>query len=166
MSEELIGLKRQWTWSLVPYSSSQHVSCRWAYKIKHHFDGSRARYKARLVAKGFHQAYGTHYTDTFSLVVKHSTIRVELALAVHFQWQLHQLDATNAFLLGILEEDFYMTQPQGVVDNCFPNHVYNLHKSIYGPKQATRTRFGQFSSYLVGTGFSRTYRFLSICSVL
>lgn len=111
MSEEFSTLKRQWTWSLVPYSSSQHVSCRWAYKIKHHLDGSIARNKARLVAKGFHQAYGIHYTDTFSLVVKHSTIKVKLALAVHFQWRLHQPDATNAFLLGILEGGIYMTQP-------------------------------------------------------
>lgn len=103
MSKEFSALQRQGIWSLVPSHPSQHiVGCRWVYKIKHHPDGSIARYKARSVAKGFHQAYGIDYTNTFSPVVKHSTIQVVLALVVHLQWPLHQLDITNAFLHGLL----------------------------------------------------------------
>ena len=46
-----------------------------------------------------------------------------LASAVHYNWLLHQLDVANAFLRGILNEDIYMTQPQGFIDPCFPHHL-------------------------------------------
>ena len=158
MADEFTALQRQGTWSLVPYSPSKHVvGCRWVYKIKHHPDGSVARYKARLVAKGFHQEYGIDYTETFSPVVKHTTICVVLALAVHYQWSLHQLDVTNAFLHGLLTEEIYMSQPSGFVDPCFPKHVCKLHKSLYGLKQAPRAWYDRFSNYLEGLGFNRTY---------
>jgi hypothetical protein len=42
-------------------TSKNVVGCKWVYKLKHHSDGSIARYKARLVAKGFHQQYGVDF---------------------------------------------------------------------------------------------------------
>lgn len=105
------------------------------------------------MAKGFHQEQGIDYTETFSPVVRHSTIRVVLALAVQFGWPLHQLDVTNAFLHVILKEDIYMEQPQGLKDSSFPNHVCRLHKSLYGLKQAPRAWYERFLSFLIGLGF-------------
>lgn len=158
MYEEFCAMQRRGTWSVVQFSPSKHiVGCKWVFKIKHNTDGSIARYKARLVAKGFHQEQGIDYNETFSPVVKHSTIRVILALAVQFHWSLHQLDATNAFLHGILKEDIYMTQPQGFTDPSFPNHVCKLHKSIYGLKQAPRAWYERFSSFLIGLGFHTSF---------
>ena len=153
MTDEFSALQRQGTWSLVPLSPSQHViGCRWVYQIKYHPDGSIARHKARLVAKGFHQEYGVDFTETFSPVVKHTTIRIVLTLAVHYQWTLHQLDVTNAFLHGLLDEEIYMSQPQGFIDSVFPSHVCKLHKSLYGLKQAPRAWYDRFSNYLEGLG--------------
>jgi hypothetical protein len=54
------------------------------YKIKRKSYGAMERFKVRLVEKGFEQTSGVDYTKTFSLVIKPSTIKIILALAVHF----------------------------------------------------------------------------------
>uniref|UniRef100_A0A2N9HHW9 Integrase catalytic domain-containing protein n=1 Tax=Fagus sylvatica TaxID=28930 RepID=A0A2N9HHW9_FAGSY len=93
MQEEFDALKKQGTWSLVlPPPHKNIVGCKWVYKLKHHSDGTIARYKARLVAKGFHQQHGVDYEETFSPVIKPPTVRLILSLAVAQNWPLRQLD--------------------------------------------------------------------------
>jgi hypothetical protein len=111
-------------------------------------------YKARLVAKGFDQLCGIDYHDTFSPVIKPATIRLLLVLAIHFHWPIKQLDVSNAFLHGFLDEDVYMEQPQGFVDPTFPHHVCKLHKALYGLKQAPRAWYTRLSLTLLEIGFS------------
>jgi histone deacetylase 1/2 len=60
------------------------------FKVTKHADGSIDPYKARLVAKGFKQLYGLDYKDTFSSVVKPTTIRILLSFAVTYRWSLRQ----------------------------------------------------------------------------
>jgi hypothetical protein len=76
-----------------------------------------------------------------------------LALAVRFNWFVHQLDISNAFLHGFLEEEVFMEQPQGFEDYTFPNHVCKLHKALYGLKQAPRAWFMRLSQALLDFGF-------------
>jgi len=121
--------------------------------VKQKADGSLDKFKACLVARGFQQQYEIDYSDTFSPVVKYSTIRAILALAIHFQWSTRQLDVSNAFLHGTLEEEVFMEQPQGFVDSKFPQHVCRLHKSIYGLKQAPRAWFHKLASTLLSLRF-------------
>ena len=109
MQEEFSALQHTATWSLVPRPSGTNiVSCKWIFKVKQHSDGSLDKYKARLVARGFAQQYGVDYLDTFSPVVKPATVRLVLSLAVSQGWCLRQLDVSNAFLHGLLDEDVYM----------------------------------------------------------
>lgn len=86
-------------------------------------------------------------------MVKPSTIRTVLSLAISSQWPIHQLDVKNAFLHGDLEETVYMHQPPGFVDDQHPDYVCLLHKSLYGLKQALRAWFQRFASYVLRLGF-------------
>jgi hypothetical protein len=93
MDSEYNALIKNNTWHLVsPKAGTNIINCKWVYKIKKRVDGTVDRYKARLVAKGFKQRYGIDYEDTFSPVVKASTIRVVLSIAVTKGRSLRQLD--------------------------------------------------------------------------
>ena len=87
MQEELRALHSNDTWSLVPFAPSMNVvGSRWVYKIKRHADGCVDRYKARLVARGFTQQEGVDYLETFSPVIKPTTIRLVLTIVVTYGW--------------------------------------------------------------------------------
>ncbi|KAK1425109.1 hypothetical protein QVD17_20454 [Tagetes erecta] len=127
---------------------------KWLYRTKFHSDGSINRHKARLVAQGFSQIPGIDYSHTFSPVVKASTVRIVLSLAVINGWNLHQLDVDNAFLHGHLNECVYMEQPPGFTNPKFPNHVCRLNKALYGLKQASRAWFHRLSTFLINNDFT------------
>lgn len=77
------ALLKQKTWTLVPLPPYKNlVGCKWIYKVKRNHDGSVARYKARLVGKGFSPETGLDYYETFSPVVKPTTVRLMLSQAV------------------------------------------------------------------------------------
>ncbi|XP_020676317.1 uncharacterized protein LOC110095215 [Dendrobium catenatum] len=124
MASEFLALQQQGTWTLVPAPPNQMIlGSRWTYKIKTNPNGTIAHYKARLVAQGHRQEYGLNYTETFSPVAKFPSLRVFLTVAFNNHWPLHQLDVTNAFLHGSLNEQIFMKQPTGFENNQLPNHV-------------------------------------------
>jgi histone deacetylase 1/2 len=154
MELEIEALRKNDTWRLVsPKSGVNVIDSKWVFKVKKHADGSIERYKARLVAKGFKQRYGLDYEDTFSPVVKPTTIRLLLSLAVTRGWSLRQLDVQNAFLHGVLEEEVYMRQPPGFVDPDHPHHLCRLVKALYGLKQAPRAWHARLGTVLRAHGF-------------
>lgn len=156
MNVEISALHSNQTWVLVPLPPNANiVGCKWVYKIKRNPDGSVSRYKARLVAKGFNQTEGIDYTETFSPVVKPTTIRLVLSIAYSRGWDIRQVDVNNAFLHGDLSESVYMEQPPGFVDPSRPQHVCLLKKALYGLKQAPRAWFAKLSTALLSFGFTQ-----------
>ncbi|KAH9799298.1 reverse transcriptase Ty1/copia-type domain-containing protein [Citrus sinensis] len=155
MKEELQALHQNQTWVLVPRPNNVNViGSKWVYRIKYREDGTIDRYKARLVAKGFTQVPGVDFDETFSPVIKATTIRLILAIAVSSKWLIKQLDVRNAFLHGLLKETVYMEQPPGFRNSRHPAYVCKLKKSLYGLKQAPRAWFECLSQALISLGFS------------
>ncbi|XP_031269063.1 uncharacterized protein LOC116127555 [Pistacia vera] len=85
MQAEFDALVHNNTWSLVPSKPDMNiVGNKWVFRTKYNADadGTLQKYKARLVAKGFQQTPGLDYFETFSPVIKPSTIRIVLTLVV------------------------------------------------------------------------------------
>ena len=154
MVEEYQVLVWNNTWTLVPFHPSMNViDSKWIFHVKYNSDGTIQRYKARLVAKGFQQYVGVEFTDTFSLVIKASTIRVVFTLAVTYNWEIRQIDFNNAFLNGEIAETVYLSKPVGFVSTFHPQHVCKLQKALYGLKQAPCTWFHKLREAFHTRGF-------------
>jgi hypothetical protein len=59
----------------------------------------------------------------------------------------------RAFLNGPLQEEAYVEQPPGFEDPNFSNHVYKLHKALYGIKQPPRAWYECLKDLLLKNGF-------------
>ncbi|KAD3640419.1 hypothetical protein E3N88_29642 [Mikania micrantha] len=154
MLDEFNALLSNRTWVLVPREPHMNVvRCMWIFKHKTNSAGVLERYKARLVCDGRSQQVGVDCGETFSPVVKPTTIRVVLSIALANSWPIHQLDVKNAFLHGNLSETVYMHQPMGFRDTQHPNHVCLLKKSLYGLKQAPRAWYKRFADFVRQMGF-------------
>jgi hypothetical protein len=79
MTEEHHALLDNRTWTLVPRPPRANIiTGKWIFRNKFHFDGTLARRKARWVVRGYSQRLGIDYDETFSPIVKHTTIRLVL----------------------------------------------------------------------------------------
>ena len=155
--EEIASLKENDTWDLVELPEGKRVvGCKWVFKTKHDKNGQVERFKARLVARGFAQTYGIDYEETFSPVVRFSSIRVLLAFAVQRGMLIHQMDVVTAFLNGELAEEIFMEQPPGFVQTGEEELVCKLKKSLYGLKQSPRCWNIAFCKFMTAQGFEES----------
>ena len=90
-------------WTLVyPPKGMKRIGCKWVFKKKTDKESKVVTYKARLVAKGYHKKQGVDYEKTFSLIAMLKYIRILLAIAAHYDYEIWKMDVKTAFLNGRL----------------------------------------------------------------
>lgn len=116
MKDEIASLKKSKTWILVKRPSDKKlVGYKWFYKLKEgNSDVQPTRYKARLVAE-VTQREGVNFNEVFSPIIKHSSIRVLLAIIAYFDLELNQLDIKTAFFHRNLDKEILMIQLKGFI---------------------------------------------------
>nr|GEV56667.1 hypothetical protein [Tanacetum cinerariifolium] len=119
---------------------------KWLFKKKTEMDGAVHTYKARLVAKGYTQTPRIDYEETFSPVADIRAIRILIAIAVFYDYEIWQMNVKTAF---------YMEQPKGFVNPKYPNRICKLKRSIYELKQASRQWNKRFDDEIKKFGFTQ-----------
>nr|GEX12829.1 hypothetical protein [Tanacetum cinerariifolium] len=113
MNVEVQSMKDNDVWVLVELPpNARTVGSKSLFKKKTDMDNAVYIFKARLVAKGFTQTYGVDYDETFSPVVDIRAIRILIAIAAYYDYEIWQMDVKTAFLNGHLSEEVYMEQPE------------------------------------------------------
>jgi hypothetical protein len=109
MRSEIDSMGENQVWILVgPPNGVRPIECKWINKKKKDMDGQ--------VAKGFRQVQGVDYEETFSPVAMLKSIQIILAISAYFDYEIWQMDVKTDFLIGNLDVDVYMIQPEGFVD--------------------------------------------------
>lgn len=87
MSDEFNAVQRNHTYDLVPPKPHHNViPTTWIHTIKYLPSGTIDMHKSRLVARGDTQQYGLDYAETFSPVIKSTTVRLVPEQAVRLDW--------------------------------------------------------------------------------
>src|SRR5215216_5037619 len=85
------------------------------------------------------------------------SVRIMLAIATFYDYEIWQIDVKTAFLNGYLKEELYMMQPEGFVDSKGANKVCKLQRSIYGLVQASRSWNIRFDEVIKAYGFIQSF---------
>ncbi|GJU58741.1 retrovirus-related pol polyprotein from transposon TNT 1-94 [Tanacetum coccineum] len=95
----------------------------------------------------------SHNLVTGDPVRKNRAIRIFIANAATKNMIIYQMDVKTAFLNGDLQEEVFVSQPEGFEDQENPTHVYRLKKALYGLKQAPRAWYDTLSKFLLANNF-------------
>ncbi|GKC22611.1 retrotransposon protein, putative, ty1-copia subclass [Tanacetum coccineum] len=145
MNVEMQSMKDNEVWVLVELPpNGKIVGSKWLFKKNTDMD-----------AKGFTQTYGVNYEETFSPFADIRAIRILIAIAAYYDYEIWQMDVKTAFLNGHLSEEVYMEQPEGFVNPEYLNRVCKLKRSIYGLKQASRQWNKRFDDEIKKFGFTQ-----------
>ena len=157
IAAELASLIDRKTWMVAEVRPNQHrVGTKWVFDLKLDESGKFIiRYKARLVARGFTQKKGFDYQEVFAPVVRHTTIRLFMAIRTLRRMKVLQLDISTAFLNGDIDYDVFITTPKGLEHSLSPNQALKLVKGLYGTKQGARCWNIELTNTLMAHGYEQ-----------
>ncbi|GJT50997.1 retrovirus-related pol polyprotein from transposon TNT 1-94 [Tanacetum coccineum] len=101
------------------------------------------------------QEDGINFKESFAPVARIEAIRIFVANAANKNMTIFQMNVKTAFLNGELNDEVYVSQPEGFVDQEYPSHVYKLKKALYGLIQAPRAWYDMLSSFIISQHFSK-----------
>ncbi|GJZ53619.1 retrovirus-related pol polyprotein from transposon TNT 1-94 [Tanacetum coccineum] len=146
MQDEIHEFDRLQVWELVPQPGYvMIIALKWIYKVKLDEYGDILKNKARLVAKRYRQEEEIDFEESFAPVVRIEAIRIFIANVASKNMTIYQINVKTTFLKGELNEEVYVSQPEGFVDPDHPTHVYRLKKALYGLKHAPRAWYNTLS---------------------
>ena len=138
MEDELLSLNSNHVYETVPIPEGvTPITSKPVFRIIHDHNGKVEWYKLRIVARGFTQCEGVDYQEVFAPFANLESVRIIVSLAAKYDLELDQMDVSTAYLNGELEEELYMSPPEGVPIQ--PGYCWRLKRSLYGLKQAGRT---------------------------
>ncbi|KAL0281809.1 UNVERIFIED_CONTAM: hypothetical protein Sradi_7284800 [Sesamum radiatum] len=81
------------------------------------------------------------------------SIRILLAIAAWYDYEIWQMDVKMAFLNGFIDEEIFMDQPEGFTAVGEEQKICHLQRSIYGLKQASGSWNTHFDEVIRGYDF-------------
>nr|GEY17655.1 hypothetical protein [Tanacetum cinerariifolium] len=156
MNVEMQSIKDNDVWVLVELPpNGKTVGSKWLFKKKTDMDRVVHTYKSRLVAKGYTQTPEIDYEETFSPFPVIRAIRILIAIAAYYDYEIWQMDVKTAFLNGYLNEEVYMEQPEGFVNPKYPNRKFGFTQNRDEP-----------CVYLKASGSNITFLILYVDDIL
>ncbi|GJZ28958.1 retrovirus-related pol polyprotein from transposon TNT 1-94 [Tanacetum coccineum] len=111
MQDEFNQFERLQVWELVPQPEGKNIiALKWLWKNK------------------IQAGKGIDFEESFTPVARLEAVRMFIAYAAHKNITIFQMDVKTAFLNGLLEEEVYVSQPEGFIDPEFPDYVYRFTK--------------------------------------
>jgi hypothetical protein len=107
--------------------------------------------KNRVVVNGSKQHADT-YTDTTSPVASQLQLRIFLAVTAFRQYEMTQLDLTNAYLHAPIVDVVYIIIPEGFEGQ---GQIARLRKAAYGTKQGARRFYDHTALTLAKIGLKQ-----------
>jgi len=103
------------------------------------------------VARGFKQRKGIDFDLTYSPTLNIDGLKLIIALASKFKWNMIQLDIKAAYLNAHFEKDIYTTIPPG--DPNFGKGYWMMNKALYELKQSGSQWNITITKFLVNNGY-------------
>ena len=164
---EIRTLEKMNVWEIVQRESWMNIIPGvWALRKKRYPDGLVKKLKARYCVRGDKQIHGVDYFETYSPVVKWTTVRMMLILTAQLGLKTKQVDYTAAFVHAPIElppnysrmsaeekarQGVFVEMPRGFRQD---GKVLKLKKNLYGLKSAPRQWTNMAKASMEKLGFT------------
>jgi hypothetical protein len=129
----------------------QIIPVKWVFDYKFDSDGYLIKYKARLVVRGDLQIM--LYEDTRATTLAARVFRLLMAILAVFDLEAYQLDAINAFVNSLIDEEVYIRFPPGFGRQGL---VLRLLRALYGLRRSPRLWQLELGKTLIKLGLKQS----------